>query len=133
MSDKDELAALKARVAQLEAKAKPAEPFKPDPNWQRYDPTARMSMPRSALQEMVNAVPDHMMRDIVHDNQAPTGPSSAGAIPSSQQVSNVRAGGGTGWAREVPLSNPPGTHLVDALCIADDVRQRAELARKLKP
>src|SRR5262249_34843534 len=45
------------------------------------------------------------VRDIaLRDNRAPTGPSSAGIIPSSQQISNVRGprapGGGTGWQPE---------------------------------
>jgi len=121
------------QLAEQKAKEAP-KPFVPEPH-QRHDPTAGMSMPRSAMAEMARAVPDRVVHDIaMRDARAPTGPSSAGAIPSSQQVSNVRgAGGGGGWAREIPLSPPPGIHLVDAQLIADDVRQRAELARKLKP
>jgi hypothetical protein len=125
-----EVAAQRARVEELERKAKPPAPFVPIP-YERFDPTARMSMPPSALAEMVNAVPDHVVRGVIRDNRAPTGPSSAGAIPSSQQISNVRTGGGTGWAHEVPLGNPPGTRMVDAICVADDVRQKAELKRKM--
>jgi hypothetical protein len=126
MSDKDEIAELKARVVELEAKAKPPEPFRPEP-YQRFDPTARMSMPRSALQEMVNVVPDPVLRGIVRDNQAPQGPSSAGAIPSSQQISNVRgAGGGSGWAREVPLSPPPGVAQADRLMDVQDAKDRQD-------
>jgi hypothetical protein len=65
----------------------------------------------------------------LRDARAPTG--RPGMIPSSeQQVSNVRpAGGGRGYVEPTPLSNPPGTPWVDALCIADDVRQRAERKR----
>jgi hypothetical protein len=81
--------------------------------------------------DAARATPTSLLQDIaLRDNRAPTGPSSQGVIPSSQQVSNVRTGGSAA-GHVVPLSNPPGTHLVDALCIADDVRQRAELARKL--
>jgi hypothetical protein len=80
--------------------------------------------------DMANAVPTDLIRDIVHDNRAPTGPSAQGIIPSSQQVSNVRTGG-SATGHVVPLSNPPGTNWVDAICIADDVRQRAEVKRKL--
>jgi len=110
MTAKEELAELKARVAELEAKAKPpepAKPFVPEP-YQRYDPTAGMSMPPSALRAMVAAVPD--MREVaLRDARAPTGPSSQGAIPSAQQVSNVRGvpGLGTGWQHEIPF---PGRH-----------------------
>ena len=127
-NNKDELAELKARVAELERAAKPAEPFVPEP-YQRYDPTARMSMPRSALQEMVNAVPDDVMRGVLRDNRAPQG--RPGVIPSSTQVTGDRArapvnvpGSGTGWAESAPLSPPPGINYVDAQLIADDVRQR---------
>jgi len=105
----DELAELKARVAELERAAKPEpppKPFVPEP-YQRYDPTAGMSMPRSALMEMARAVPDHVMKNIaLRDARAPTGRPSA--IPQSQQPTNTSArnvpGSGTGWAHAVPLS-----------------------------
>jgi len=111
MTAKDELAKLKREVEELKAKLSPpkSEPFVSEP-FQRYDPTAGMSMPRSTMLEMAAAVPDHMLRDIaLRDTRAPTGPSAQGAIPSSQQVSNVRGGGGvpgggTGWAHSVPLT-----------------------------
>jgi hypothetical protein len=78
------------------------------------------------MREMANAIPDDVIRGIVRDNQAPQGPSSAGAIPSSQTVSHVRGvpGLGTGWSEPAPLRPPPGIQWVDAQCIADDVRQR---------
>jgi hypothetical protein len=81
-------------------------------------------MPRAALAEMAAAIPDSMVRGIVRDNQAPQGPSSQGVVPSSQQLTGIRAGGGSGWQTPIPLSPPPGIHMVDALCIADDVKQR---------
>jgi hypothetical protein len=74
----DELAKLKARVEELERAAAPPKPFVPEP-YQRYDPTAGMCMPPSALAAMVAAVPDRVMRDIVRDNRnAPTGPTGRG-------------------------------------------------------
>ena len=124
MTAKEELAKLRREVEELKTKLSPpkSEPFKPEP-YQRYDPTAGMSMPRSALAAMVAAVPD--MREVaLRDARAPQGPSSQGAIPSSQQVSNVRGtggvpGGGTGWGHAVPLS-------------ADD-RDRKSLAERCAP
>jgi hypothetical protein len=79
--------------------------------------------------DAARATPTSLLQDIaLRDNRAPTGPSSQGVIPSSQQVSNVRTGGnGSGYV--APLSNPPGTNWVDAICIADDARQRAERKR----
>jgi hypothetical protein len=123
----DELAALKARVAELERAAKP--PPSPDPrNFPRYDPTEGMTMPASALREMVNCVPDSFVRDIAQrDARAPTGPSAQGAIPSSQPLSNIRTGGGgTGWAREIPLGPQPGINHIDRLLDHADAQDRHE-------
>ena len=53
----DEIAALKARVEELERANKRPKPFVPEP-YQRYDPTAGMSMPRSALEAMIAAEPN---------------------------------------------------------------------------
>jgi hypothetical protein len=90
MTDKDEIAALKARVAELEARAKPPEPFVPEP-YQRFDPTAGMSMPRSVMREMVNAVPDRVMQDIVREQRTSSvnqGPSAAGASGTATKTSS---------------------------------------------
>jgi hypothetical protein len=70
-----EIAALRKRIEELEAKAKPPEPFKPAP-YEPIDWTARMTMPPSALAAMVAAVPDRLIKDIVRDNQAPRGPTT---------------------------------------------------------
>jgi hypothetical protein len=124
----DEIAALRKRIEELEAKAKPPEPFKPEP-YQRYDPTAGMSMPPSALAAMLAAEPRGFMSGVVHDNRAPTTPAT---IPErSTQVSGDRApanvpGSGTGWGAATPLGPPPGIHWVDAQLIADDVKQRSK-------
>ena len=91
---KQEVAALKTALSGKEDKPPPKKEFVEQP-YQRYDPTAGMSMPPSALQAMVAAVPDRMLRDIVHDNRnAPTSPIST--IPKSQQESDKPA----------PLPNP---------------------------
>jgi hypothetical protein len=123
MTDKKDL---EARIAELERAAKPPEPYVDD--WVVPPPAIdRVSMSPSTMLEFAQAVPDDVVRGIARDARAPSGPSSQGVIPSSQQMSNVRTGGGgrgTGWAREVPLSNPPGIGWVDALCEVDAAKQR---------
>jgi hypothetical protein len=134
---KDELAALKKKVEELEAKVSPPKStFVPMSDAEHRDMVHQMRerqanswMPPNAIRDMVNAEPKGFMHDVaLRDARAPNHP---GTIPSSQQVSNVRGAGGSGWVDPRPLSNPPGTNWVDAQCIADEVRQRAELRRKL--
>jgi hypothetical protein len=124
----DELAALKARVAELEKAAKPTA--LPDmKSFRRFDPTEGMSMDRSVMREMARAVPDAMIREIaLRDGRAPTGPSAQGVVPSSQPLSNVRVGGtgGTGWAKEVPLGPQPHIQHVDRLLDHADAQDRHE-------
>ena len=132
MTDANELEALRKRVEELEAKANPPKekPFVPQP-YEPIDWTARMSMPRSAIEAMVAAEPRGFMKGVVADNRAPTSPgySQQGSQQGAQQAGV--AGGGTGWAHEVPIGPPPGIYHVDAQMIADEVRQRADLKRKL--
>jgi hypothetical protein len=128
---KAEVAAQRAEVEALKAAqvkaAAPPEPFKEKP-FQRYDPTAGMCMPPSALAAMIAAEPKGFMHDVaLRDNRAPTG--RPGMIPNSQQ-----SGGGSGpspsstpgWVDPKPLGPPPGIHWVDAQLIADDVKQRGK-------
>ena len=99
---------------------------------------ARANIAPEILREMERVCPTRMMRDIaMRDNRAPTGPSSQGIIPSSQQLSNVRPGGGapnvpgggTGWMRETPIGPPPGIRYDDAQMDAQDERDKADLER----
>ena len=127
-----EIAALKKKVEELEAKLSPPKPFVPQP-YEPIDWTARMSMPPSALAAMVAAEPRGFMAGVVRDNRGPTGPT--GAIPRSQQAgsgggsANV-PGSGTGWAREIPIGPPPGLRYVDAQLDAQDAKDRQELIEK---
>ena len=64
------------------------------------------------LREMSAACPDP--QSLVRDHRgAPLGPTSEGAIPTSQTVSNVRSGAGlvgstTGWRTPTPVKNGLG-------------------------
>jgi hypothetical protein len=139
---KAELEALKARIEQLELQAKPAEPV----DWQKRIAEhndqihqmreARMSLatPPSVIRDFA-VLDDNLVKEIaLRDARAPTGPSSQGAIPSSQQMSNVRggnvAGSGTGWQAPIPLSPPPGVAQADQLMDEQDRRDRAELIER---
>jgi hypothetical protein len=51
-----------------------------------------------------------------------------GVHPGGGAAPNVR---GSGYVDARPLGPPEGIRHVDAQCIADEVRQRAELKRKL--
>jgi hypothetical protein len=142
MTNDEELAALKARVAELERKP-PPPPSEADIARYRDEMHAMRErnashIPSWMREACAGGVRDEDARDLVRASHRPNGPSSAGAIPSSQMVTCVRPGGGparvpgggTGWLDPVPISPPPGIALVDALCIADDMRQRAERKRK---
>src|SRR5215813_6094097 len=69
------------------------------------------------LRAMEAACPTPMMKEIaLRDSRAPTGPTSQGAIPSSQRVSNVHVGGTSstpGWVDPRPLRPPEGIYHVD--------------------
>jgi len=139
----DEIAALRAEVEALKAaQPKPQQSAEEiersmararDELHQMREGRMAYAMHPSVVRDMAGGVTNADIQDIVRASHRPQGPNSAGAIPSSQQVSNARGNvpsGGTGWVEPRPLTNPPGTNWVDAIAIADDVRQRAELARK---
>jgi len=108
MTAKEELAALKKKVEELEAKLSPPKPFVPPP-YERYDPTAGMCMPPSALRAMVAAEPRNFMRDVVRDNRAPSTPT--GMIPRSQPSGGGAAnvpGSGTGLVLATRLAQSKG-------------------------
>src|SRR5262245_65764497 len=63
-----------------------------------FDPSSRLSLPASVTRDMVNAVPDAMVRDIVKDHLGrPT------ALPTVPSRSPGKAG--SNWKPEAPLRN----------------------------
>ena len=68
------------------------------------------------------AVPNSLIRDIVADSRCgPTAPSSLASRPSSPQPPSPK---GNGWQDAAPLK-PIDTRYIDALCDAQDRRDRA--------
>jgi hypothetical protein len=137
MTNKDEIAALRAEVEALKA----AQP-KPQPSAEERERATRewidqmhqmregrmsMATPPSVVRDFA-VLDDRLVKEItLRDARAPTSPS--GTIPNAKQVSG---GSGLlpsptpGWSEPRPLTNPPGTNWVDAIAIADDVRQRKD-------
>jgi hypothetical protein len=123
MSDDDELSKLKKEVAALKDQLNP--PPRPPSNHPRFDPTEGMTMPRSAMLEMMRAVPDSLMRDLRGDARRPN-PVTGGPAPQPSQVRR-----GSGWVSPAPLTSPPGVEHCDRLVDAQDQIDRVELARKI--
>jgi hypothetical protein len=145
MTNKDDIAALRAEVEALKAAAPKPQPTAEEREratreWMSEMHTMRegrmaMAMPPSVVRDFA-VLDDRLVKEItLRDARAPTSPQSA--IPTSRQFSgggsaNV-AGSGTGWAHETPIGPPPGLRYVDAQLDAQDARDRAELiAREAK-
>jgi hypothetical protein len=140
MTAKEELAALKREVEELKAKLSPPKStFVPmsDAEWrdqmhQMQERRMSMAMPPSAVRYFADGVTAADCADLRRQANRPTGRS--GMIPESQQPASPRsAGDGTGWAREIPLSNPPGTgpgSPADRIVDEFDRRDRAELIER---
>jgi hypothetical protein len=135
--DKDELAALKKKVEELEAKVDPPKStFVPmtDAEWiDRMHQMRERRMNHASnfhpddLRAMEAACPTSAVKDIVAHGTVPT--PGYGHRGQSAAPANVSAT--PGWQEPRPLGPPEGVRLVDAIAIADEVRQRAELKRKL--
>jgi hypothetical protein len=147
MTDKEEIDALKARIAQLEAQPKPpptpvssADLEREARAWMDKVHHAReahmahaSAFSREDLAAMERATPTSMVQEIaLRDNRAPLGPSGEGIIPSSQPLSAVRTGGSgrSGWAYEAPLGPSSHRRYVDAQLDAQDAKDRAELVER---
>jgi hypothetical protein len=137
MNDKTDkqIAALSAEVDRLKASQPTTYDAAAAARWrdemhQMRERRASACLPFSAadLDAMRAAAPDHVVKSIaLRDARAPMGPSSAG---TSGQLTKTSSNAGmlgsntSGWAREIPLSPPPGVQWVDALYEVDSARQR---------
>jgi hypothetical protein len=130
MTDKleTELAALRARVAELEARTNPPAPpkFEAGPRGSTTTELAlsRASLSREAMAKMVEAVPDAMVRQIVNGNRATA---TLNPLPQPNTTPRVTEQNRSGWREAQPLSNPPGIAIADRLMDAADARERADL------
>ena len=133
MTDKDDIAALKKKVEELEAKVSPPQStFVPETDAEHCDRVHRMregrmnyAMPPSVIRDMA-VLDDRLVKEItLRDARAPNTPS---AIPSSQQPTGPRpsAGDGSGWAREIPLGPSPHQRYVDQQIDAQEAKDRQE-------
>jgi hypothetical protein len=138
----DKIAKLEAEVAALKAKVDPPKStFVPesDEEWRdrmRAISERRMDLatPPSVAQYFADGVTAADCADLRQQARRPSG--RPGMIPASEQPSAGSAGPANvsatpGWVEPTPLGPQPGINWVDAQLIADEVRQRAELKRKL--
>jgi hypothetical protein len=134
--------ATKSQIAELKKRIEELEKAKPEPEVSREERERRARAWQDEMHQMregrmAQATPPSVVRDFavlddrmvkeiaLRDARAPTSPSSA--IPGSRQSSNVSpGGGGTGWAREIPLGPSPHQRYVDAQLDAQDAKDRAE-------
>lgn len=126
-----EIEDLKKEVQALKDQLNP--PPRPPSTHLSRDLTEGAVMPRSALQAMLDAVPESVMRDLCADARKPnpvtTGSSQIGSTPSALSQPQRRGG----WVEPRPLESPPGVALADKLMDHQDEIDRAKLIeRELK-
>jgi hypothetical protein len=127
---KAENAKLEDRIAKLEKAAEPPKPFVREP-MPTIDYTAGMSMPREAIQAMIDAIPSSVMAGIVADALKPNPMTVSGGVTKPTTTEPPKVIGNKGWIDERPLSPPPGIAIMDRMMDAQDKVDRAELALRL--
>jgi hypothetical protein len=129
MPDDDELSKLKKEIADLKQRIDPP-PRQPSTH-PRFDPTEGMSMPRSAMQAMIDAVPDRLMNELRSDALKPNPMTLSGGVTKPTATESPKSIGKKGWIGERPLSPPPGIAIMDRMMDEQDRIDRAELALRL--
>jgi hypothetical protein len=116
-----ELEALRKRVEELERASAPKEPFKSKLAPFNLNPLDRVSMPRSAMQDLVKAVPNPQA--IANDH--------IGRPTQLKSVPSVSPGHNRGnFSQPVSLA-VPGVDLCDRIVDAQDKIDRRERAKQL--
>ena len=125
----DELSKLKKQVADLKERIDPP-PRQPSTH-PRFDPTEGMSMPASAMRDLINAVPDALMRDLRGDARKPNPMALSGGITKPTAAEPQKVIGKKGFIEERPIEPPPGIAHCDRMMDEQDKVDRAELALRL--
>jgi len=138
-STKEEVAQLKAEVAALKAAQAPPKSreeieadcraFQDEMHQLRERQMSNIPTPPEQLRAYAAACPPGTAHDLWRHGTVQS-PSQAGASGQVTRTSTAPGIPGSGWAKERPLGPQPGINYVDAIAIADDVRQRAELIRR---
>jgi hypothetical protein len=116
----ERVAELERQIAELKREWPTASPTVA---FERIDPSARLSMPPSAIRAMVDACPDSLMRAIVEEDRSR--PSSFSLIEDDRPPPlNV--------AVERELKPPAGVAACDRMMDVADALDRRELERKLR-
>ena len=134
MSELEKLKAeLEIEKGKLKALQDQINPPPREPSRGPIDYTEGMTMPRNAMEAMVDASRSYMA-DLRADARKPNPiQASSSPITSSPSTQSQPQRRGTGWRDEVPLGPPAGIKYVDAQVDAQDAKDRAELIeRELK-
>jgi hypothetical protein len=116
-----ELEALRKRVEELEKASAPKEPFVPKAPHVPYDPMKNISMPKSALNDLVRAIPNPQAIANDHLGKSTALPTVAGVSPGHNRANE---------SKPVSLA-VPGVDLCDRIVDAQDKIDRRERARQL--
>jgi cell division septum initiation protein DivIVA len=114
-----EIEFLKAQIAALtQTNPSPTKPFA------KFDPTANLTMPQSAIEAMTAVVGDRDLASIVQEQRSGVAqPSSMIKPDPSAQPKQI---GKNGWLEERKLEPPPGVDLIDRIAQGFAERERRE-------
>ena len=92
----------------------------------KQERASRCGLPVSVMDDLVRAVPDKLVRDLVNDfRKSPAGP---GIVPEEKPVKK-----GTGWVQSPGLENSiPGLKYVDQLCDVQDALDKRQREKQFK-